>query len=292
MGHLHFLWYGMALLSGFVLLGALLNNPAIKSSKGFYAFLRIYLLISGFLLFATITLYVSVNVQSNHRFILLFTVSIPLFLTGTAVLILQHFAESNDHVLTKSLRIWRYGLICAGATLSLMLLTVAQSIILPIVFISALLLAITIIWCQKAIPVKDGNKEHPASVIMIIQSLLLPFLEVLFLQDFVLNTGMTFSQPLVYLINNFLIWHYRAPLFRLNKKPNAEPNHELETLTDKEKEIALAVSQGLSNKEIAAQLNIAPSTVKNHLYTIFRKLNITNRVALVSRITGNSGDQS
>lgn len=292
MGHIHFLWYGLALLSGFVLLGALLNNPAIKSSKGFYTFVRMYLLISGFLLFATVILYVSVNLQPNHLFILLFTISTPPFLTGIAVLILQHFAESNDHVLTKSLRVWRYVLMLAGVTLSLMLLATPQSMTLPIIFISALLLVITIFWCKKAMPIKDGNEEHPVTGIMIIQSLLLPFLEVLFLQDFVFNSGMTFSQPLIYLINNFLIWHYRTPLFKLDREPKGEPNQELETLTDKEKEIALAVSQGLSNKEIAAQLNIAPSTVKNHLYTIFRKLNITNRVALVSRITGNSGDQS
>ncbi|MBC8211579.1 MAG: response regulator transcription factor [Gammaproteobacteria bacterium] len=55
----------------------------------------------------------------------------------------------------------------------------------------------------------------------------------------------------------------------------------LEALTRREKDIAVAVSKGLSNKKIAARFSITESTVKRHLSNIFKKLQLPDRVALV-----------
>ena len=55
----------------------------------------------------------------------------------------------------------------------------------------------------------------------------------------------------------------------------------LEKLTQKEKEIAHMISDGLSNKEIVKASKIALSTVKNHISKIFEKAEVTDRVALV-----------
>lgn len=51
-------------------------------------------------------------------------------------------------------------------------------------------------------------------------------------------------------------------------------------LTDKEKEIAYLIADGLTNKEIAYNEGIAISTVKNHLKKIFAKAGVTDRVSL------------
>lgn len=56
----------------------------------------------------------------------------------------------------------------------------------------------------------------------------------------------------------------------------------LELLTDRERQIARLVSEGLSNKEIARKLNVSQGTVKVHLYNIFQKLEITNRTVLAT----------
>ncbi|MFG3592986.1 LuxR C-terminal-related transcriptional regulator [Bradyrhizobium sp. RDI18] len=65
----------------------------------------------------------------------------------------------------------------------------------------------------------------------------------------------------------------------------------LRVLTCREREIIRLVAEGLSNKEIASQLNVSPGTVKVHLYNIFQKLEISNRtvlatIALLQRSTG------
>jgi two-component system, NarL family, nitrate/nitrite response regulator NarL len=58
------------------------------------------------------------------------------------------------------------------------------------------------------------------------------------------------------------------------------PVTSLKGLTKREVEIADGVALGLSNKDIALQLNISEATVKSHLNAIFRRLKIEGRVAL------------
>lgn len=54
----------------------------------------------------------------------------------------------------------------------------------------------------------------------------------------------------------------------------------LAALTDREREVAVAVAEGLTNDAIAAQLNISASTVKAHLSTIQTKLDVDSRVRI------------
>jgi len=54
----------------------------------------------------------------------------------------------------------------------------------------------------------------------------------------------------------------------------------LGTLSPREREIALCVVRGESNKEIARQLNLAERTVKAHLTGAFEKLGVRDRLQL------------
>ena len=53
-----------------------------------------------------------------------------------------------------------------------------------------------------------------------------------------------------------------------------------EGLTDAESRVAVAVSRGLSNKEIAAELEISVRTVENHISHILDKKGFSNRVEI------------
>ena len=52
-------------------------------------------------------------------------------------------------------------------------------------------------------------------------------------------------------------------------------------LSAREVEILDYVARGLSNKEIARALRVAPETIKWHLKNIFEKLNVTSRIQAV-----------
>lgn len=58
-----------------------------------------------------------------------------------------------------------------------------------------------------------------------------------------------------------------------------------ETLTRREREIAMLVGEGLSNKEIAKDLSIGPSTVKNHVHNILEKLRVRRRSAIAQQLS-------
>lgn len=55
-------------------------------------------------------------------------------------------------------------------------------------------------------------------------------------------------------------------------------------LTEREREIAVLISGGLSNREIAKKLFLSPETVKNHIYNLYRKTGVKNRGGLAGRL--------
>lgn len=52
---------------------------------------------------------------------------------------------------------------------------------------------------------------------------------------------------------------------------------ELADLTAREREVFDLICQGLADKEIAKELGLAPNTVRNHVATIYAKLDVHSR---------------
>ncbi|OSZ80739.1 DNA-binding response regulator [Chitinophagaceae bacterium IBVUCB2] len=67
---------------------------------------------------------------------------------------------------------------------------------------------------------------------------------------------------------------------------NNNNSEELNILSNREKEILELLSKGLMYKEIASQTFLSPETVRKHVYHIYEKLHVTNRVAAVNKFYG------
>jgi DNA-binding NarL/FixJ family response regulator len=64
--------------------------------------------------------------------------------------------------------------------------------------------------------------------------------------------------------------------------PAAPPGEAwLRDLTEREREVLTLVAHGLSNSEIAGQLNISPATAKTHVAHLLTKLDCRDRIQLV-----------
>jgi len=92
----------------------------------------------------------------------------------------------------------------------------------------------------------------------------------------------------LYVIRNGNIWLYpeflQMMITSYSKNLHEVNQEELDLLSEREQEIASLIRKGLSNKEIANHSNITERTVKAHLSSIYEKLNIKDRVALVIKL--------
>lgn len=69
-------------------------------------------------------------------------------------------------------------------------------------------------------------------------------------------------------------------------KPTTSNSNDLSALTTREREILEFLSRGMMYKEIALALNLANDTIRKHVYHVYEKLHVTNRVEAVNKFFG------
>jgi len=74
--------------------------------------------------------------------------------------------------------------------------------------------------------------------------------------------------------------------FQKNTTTAGTTDNDLATLSNREKEILELLSRGLMYKEIAAALFISQETVRKHVYHVYEKLHVGNRVEAVNKFYG------
>ncbi len=269
------------------MLSALGNNPRYRCTSGFKEFIALYIVITLFVFITTICLYASVNLPtiSTHAkrayisFIFIFLGTLPVTT-----------AKYNSVIYRFKLALWfktYLGLVAAyGAATAVIVWWLQERWFLYLILSSIAFMLIALVFVswnarERYDSVFSSNVTKVVSRLMLIQSLILPLFEGVLFADQLVDNGFTFSLPIIYFVNNVLLWRYRDYLTPGVGQPPKLKNAVL-LLSPKEQEIAYALARGLSNKQIAAQLAISPSTVKNHVYNMFKKCKVSNRVALIS----------
>lgn len=76
------------------------------------------------------------------------------------------------------------------------------------------------------------------------------------------------------------------------RKKEQTKDQIVECLSNREYEILDRLIKGLLYKEIALELNISTETVRKHVYHIYKKLHVNNRVEAYNKFHGNSSPRS
>lgn len=82
-------------------------------------------------------------------------------------------------------------------------------------------------------------------------------------------------------ITRMLLEHVTPQLGSSRSAPGAEESTALESLTERERDVFLAIGRGLTNAEIAGTLYVGESTVKTHVGRVLAKLNARDRIHAV-----------
>ena len=109
------------------------------------------------------------------------------------------------------------------------------------------------------------------------------------LRDGVKGYGNVYMHPVhlqqaVEVIESGNVWIYpelALHLIRNISNTNSADENKMSTLTEHEKECAMLVADGSSNKEIARTLDRQEITIKKHLSSVYQKLNVKNRMELM-----------
>ncbi|KOU32939.1 hypothetical protein ADK51_07485 [Streptomyces sp. WM6368] len=67
-------------------------------------------------------------------------------------------------------------------------------------------------------------------------------------------------------------------------RPSAAPAPEDRSLTPRQVQVALLVSEGMTNRQIAAKLDISEWTVVNHVRQVMRRLGCSSRVQVAGAV--------
>ena len=78
----------------------------------------------------------------------------------------------------------------------------------------------------------------------------------------------------------------RKVVTAFRNKPASPHEEELSNLSRREMEILQMLSTGLVYKEISEKLFISPETVKKHVYSVYSKLHVSNRIEAVNKYFG------
>ena len=82
-------------------------------------------------------------------------------------------------------------------------------------------------------------------------------------------------------ILNGELWFSRKDLMKCILDSNNDSQMAMElkaSLTNREREILILIASGINNSQIAENLNISRNTVRTHLYNIYNKIKVPNRL--------------
>jgi non-specific serine/threonine protein kinase len=93
--------------------------------------------------------------------------------------------------------------------------------------------------------------------------------------------AMSLGEAIEYALSNEQEWEPPTPA----PEQQPQPEERTDRLTRREREVALLVARGLTNRQIASDLSVSRSTANNHVARILRKLGLRSRAQIAAWVT-------
>jgi len=283
------LFIGIAILGAGILLGILNKDRNLKGFNGFYAaftglstFHFSSELVKSEANYSTL-FYVLKNLE-NPIFLLLLIATLPNFVFGLLGVSIEKTKLRAHYLITFLILVLSSIALMYGDISALKSFRIWAKDILLILVVSYLVFAILNYYKNLT----DNPQKGYIRILAINTIIFFPFI----VSDTFLLEYVNFKFfPMIYISIGYLgIKSYYESmveflqlesLVKRNQKEKRFQNHEFETLTYREKEVAELLIQGKSYLEISTQLYISIHTVKTHAKNLYAKIGVKNRIELM-----------
>jgi ATP/maltotriose-dependent transcriptional regulator MalT len=85
-------------------------------------------------------------------------------------------------------------------------------------------------------------------------------------------------------LQKYILWKKEHSAIPDEPRIDSEAFSEKYDLTQRETEVILLISQGMSNADIADKIFVSSNTVKYHIKNIYLKLDVSNRVEALNKV--------
>jgi DNA-binding CsgD family transcriptional regulator len=304
LSHLAVLLYSLTLCSGIAVLALAFDQAMRTRRRHLWQFLAFQLSYSLLLALLILGIYARANMGASKSWVAIYYIASVLLSVAFLTLTLPPFFHGLIYALFNpgfpelALSAWQRWIARAGAALGLLglALVIASPRLVSVGmalafggFLASLAEVAVDFWRQSASsPRRRMSRAGFAFCFAFVGTGVA--VDYLFQRSQILRGAWplgVFFIPLMYLLWNIFVLRY---LYRVLVPRLAAQGPALDFarfgLTARESEIVERVAEGLSNKEIAARLDIAENTVRNHLYAIFQKTGAKSRVDLLNQLRG------
>jgi DNA-binding CsgD family transcriptional regulator len=150
-----------------------------------------------------------------------------------------------------------------------------------LVFVGTLFFCIGVV-IKNLKTITQPDVRTVSKAIIILSFVMIPLL----ILGFIMPEGRYITYPIYFMSFSVIILVYLFIYFkRMPHAPNAEltfANVEKYHITEREFSVVKLIKEGLTNKEIAAELDISVNTVNNHVANIFSKTKVRSRIDLLN----------
>lgn len=306
--HLAVILYILALTSGVAaagVFGFLYLRGRSRLVRKYLLFLFAYTLLLG-LLAAGVYAFVNLDIAADGGLVQSVFISIVLPCAGLLMYTVPDFYQEYAGI---ALAGKRKMVIAVMASLSLVFLAlywlfiesplaVAVSLAYPVLYTGVSVYYVTWLFRHSGTPraVSYPRAAVPVIALYLGLSILLSAVETA-LQFLVFKNpgapGVLFTLPLFYLAWNVLSLVFAYQVYFRNDMGGKGPLVSAEFtdrygITPKEKGVVELLLQGMSNRQIALELEISQNTVRNHIYSVYQKTGCDSRVELVNAVSKRS----
>jgi len=176
---------------------------------------------------------------------------------------------------------------CFGLLAEVGYLMQIRDVVQTTIFVSVLVYCVAVLWSNLG-KIEDMRTREFLRAVNIVVVVLIPSASLIYLYPVYADLGYpsyVIAFSILLMVFFFIRSHVEREILDRVRGENLEDLSKYR-ITERESEVVGYICKGMTNKEIAWELNISVNTVNNHVANIFEKMDVRSRIELIRKVRG------